>query len=63
MCRYEGQVPLGNALCDSCPLFLVTCLPRYSSEGLALYSECDLYLCEECKEECVLRPDYLKEEM
>jgi len=45
-CFYKGTTPLNNFLCNNCELFLSTCTPMAGHDGLALASECDIYLCE-----------------
>ena len=54
-CAYQGQTPLENSLCNHCKLFLETCRPIMSADGLAMYSECGEYLCQGCQRDCVYR--------
>lgn len=47
-CLYTGITPMNNYICNKCSLFLSACIPVASIDGLALGSECDIYLCEGC---------------
>ncbi len=51
MCKYSGRMPPYNSMCNNCPLYLETCVPIASFDGLAL-GECGNYLCEGCNENC-----------
>lgn len=53
-CLYEGRVNLENLMCWNCSLFLVVCTPVAASNGYALGSELDCWLCEGCQVECKL---------
>ena len=49
VCAYRGKTPMYNKVCNSCPLFMETCIPIVTSlDGYAGSSECDRYMCEGC---------------
>lgn len=49
-CRYVRQTPMNNRMCNSCSLFMNTCLPTADKDGYALGGECDSYLCNGCSD-------------
>jgi hypothetical protein len=47
VCAYAGQVVMYSRICNACPDFLETCVPRVGKDGY-IHGECDMYYCECC---------------